>query len=215
MKNLFVSIGTGPGIGMETALRFAREGFQPVLAARNMEKLESLARGIRSGMGIDAETSVLDAVDNSQIASLVERFGKDICVLHYNAAVLRPQFLEESTAETLAADMQVNLTGALVAVKTVLPYMRERGEGTILLTGGGFALSPSSEFLTLSLGKAGIRCLSQALFPDLSRCNVHIASVTVKKAVQASEGDPEKIAELFWKIHQQPRDAWTWEECYG
>ena len=56
--------------------------------------------------------------------------------------------------------------------------------------------------------------MCQAPFPDLAKENVHIASVTVKKVVQADEDDPERIADIFWKLHQQPRSAWTWEESY-
>lgn len=214
MAKLFCSIGTGPGIGMKTALRFAREGYQPLLTARSRDRLESMAREINERTGTGAMTAVLDASDNKQICALMETYGADIEVLHYNAAVLRPQHIEDATAESLAGDMQVNLTGALTAVRAALPYMRQHGEGSVLLTGGGFALFPSSEFLTLSIGKAGIRCMCQALFPDLARENVHIASITVKKVVQAGEGDPERIADIFWKLHQQPRSAWTWEETY-
>lgn len=213
MAKLFCSIGTGPGIGMQTALRFAKEGYHPLLAARNENRLDSMAREICECTGMDAMTAVLDAADNKQISALMDTYGADIQVLHYDAAVLRPQYIEDATAESLAGDMQVNLTGVLVAVRAVLPYMRQHGGGSILLT-GGFALFPSSEFLTLSIGKAGVRCLCQALFSDLAKENVHIASITVKKIVQAGEGDPERIAGIFWKLHQQPRRAWTWEEIY-
>lgn len=215
MAKLFCSIGTGPGIGLQTALRFAREGFQPLLAARNAKRLDSMAREIRECTGMDAVIAVLDAADNGQIAALMERWGTEIEVLHYNAAVLRPQCLEDATADSLAEDMQVDIIGALVAVKAVMPHMRQRRSGTILLTGGGFALFPSREFLVLSMAKAGIRCLCQALFPDLAQDNVHIASVLVKKAVEASQGDPERIADVFWNLYQQPRQAWTWEESFG
>ena len=47
MSGLFVSIGSGPGIGGSTASRFAREGFDLLLAARDVSKLEPFAQGIR------------------------------------------------------------------------------------------------------------------------------------------------------------------------
>ncbi|MBQ7606948.1 MAG: SDR family NAD(P)-dependent oxidoreductase [Desulfovibrionaceae bacterium] len=200
---------------MQTALRFAQEGFQPLLTARSMDRLESMAHEICKRTGMDAKARVLDAAVSDQIHALAEEYGKDIQVLHYNAAVLRPQFLEQSTPESLAGDIQVDITGALVAVRAIAPFMRQRRSGSIFLTGGGLALFPSSEFLTLSIGKAGIRCMCQALFPELAKDGVHIASITVKKVVQASEGDPQRIADLFWKLQQQPRRAWTWEETYG
>lgn len=70
------------------------------------------------------------------------------------------------------------------------------------------------EFLTLSIAKAGIRCLSQGLFEELADNNVHIASLTVAKVLTAGSGDADDIAEAFWKLHSQPRKQWTWEERY-
>ena len=214
MEKIFLSIGTGPGIGLETAIRFAREGWQPVLAARRPERLEEMAAAIKKSTGAESTTCVLDAGATGQAASLVGRIG-EIGVLHYNAACLRPGRLEELSEQELAQDLQTDLTGALWAVKAVLPAMRNRRQGTVLLTGGGLALAPSSDYLTLSIAKAGMRCLCQALFPELAADGVHIATVTVKKAVQAGGADTEAIAELFWKLHSQPRGAWTWEESFG
>ena len=56
----------------------------------------------------------------------------------------------------------VNIGGALVAAQAVAPKMSERGLGTILLTGGGFALQPLPDYLSLSIGKAGIRALAMS-----------------------------------------------------
>ena len=215
MAKLFCSIGTGPGIGLQTALRFAKEGFVPLLAARSSEKLAALAQIIRERTSVEAQTYVLDAKDNAKICALLKTHRADLEVLHYNAASLRPQYIHEATPESIANDIQVDLTGAVVAINAILPFMQKRRSGTILLTGGGFALAPSSQFLTLSLGKAGLRALSAALFADLAKDNVHIASVTVKKAVEASANDPEQIAEIFFKLYKQPRSAWTYEEFYG
>jgi Short-chain dehydrogenases of various substrate specificities len=92
--------------------------------------------------------------------------------------------------------------------------MIARKSGTILLTGGGFALSPSGEYLTLSIGKAGIRCMSRALFPEMAAHNVHIASLTVTRHIEPDTEEPREVADMFWNMHQQPAEAWTWEEKY-
>ena len=214
MEKIFLSIGTGPGIGLETAVRFAREGWRPVLAARHPERLEEMATAIKQSTGAEAAAYKFDAGAPGQAAALAGRLG-GIGVLHYNAACLRPGRLEELSEQELAQDLQTDLTGALWALKAVLPGMRSRRQGTVLLTGGGLALAPSSGYLTLSVAKAGMRCLCQALFPELAADGVHIATVTVKKAVQAGGADTRAVAELFWKLHSQPRGDWTWEESFG
>lgn len=215
MSALFLGMGVGPGIGFTTALRFAKEGYRPVLVARDLQKLQPLADEIQRLTGQRAETVALDVSDTQQILSLAERYGSDVEVLHYNAAVLRAQRLNEQSVESLADDIFVNITGALTALKAFYPHFTSRQSGSILLTGGGLALSPSNEYLTLSVGKAGIRSIAQALFPELAAHNVHIATVTVAKGIAAGSQDAQAVGEAFWALHQQQPENWQWEAHYG
>ena len=89
--------------------------------------------------------------------------------------------------------------------------MEERRKGTVLLTGGGFALSPNAEYLTLSIGKAGIRCMVEALFPQLAAQGIHIATLTVMRVVSPGSEDAMEAAEAFWKLYSQPEGQWEWE----
>ncbi len=57
--------------------------------------------------------------------------------------------------------------------------MIERGSGSILFTGGGFGLQPHPDYLSLSIGKAGIRALAQGIFEPFQEKGVHVATVTV------------------------------------
>lgn len=50
MSKFFVSIGSGPGIGLSTAIRFARKGFIPVLASRDVSKLKNLADEVKQDL---------------------------------------------------------------------------------------------------------------------------------------------------------------------
>jgi len=108
-------------------------------------------------------------------------------------------------------NLSVDILGALAAIKYFAPYMEERRKGTILLTGGGLALGPSAEYLSLSIGKAGIRCLAQALFPQLSAKGIHIATLTVTMMVSPGSEQAAAAAEAFWSLHAEPEGRWTWE----
>lgn len=215
MSPVFLGIGVGSGIGLSTAIRFAKSGFRPVLAARNVEALEPLAHEILTLSGQKSETVAVDAADPDQVIALANRYGTDVRVLHYNAAVLRAQRLQDQSIESLGSDIQVNVSGALLAIKAFAPYLVANGSGTILLTGGGLAIAPSSDYLTLSVGKAGIRCIAQALFPDLAAQGVHIATLTIAKGIAPRSEDAEAIGEAFWKLHQQPLAQWEWEAHFG
>jgi short-subunit dehydrogenase len=211
MNELFVSIGSGPGMGLSTAARFAREGFDLVLAARGISKLEQSAEKIRKETGRNVETVTLDATDFNAVQQLSERFGPAASVLHYNAAAVEKRDLFETSLETMERNMKVDIAGALAAVKYFASYMEKRSKGTILLTGGGLSLAPSAEYLSLSIGKAGIRSMTEALFPQLSPRGIHIATLTVSKYVAPGSEDAIAAADAFWQLHSQMEGQWTWE----
>jgi len=174
----FLSIGSGPGMGLATAERFAKEGFVVVLSARNEAKTQELANQLKA-KGHSVEPRTVDAGNPLSVASLVadveKRFGS-IDVLHYNAASMRKGTLTEQPRDTFNTDLAINIGGALVAAQAVVPKMSERGGGSILLTGGGFALEPNPEYLSLSIGKAGIRALAIGLFDSLKEKGIHVAT---------------------------------------
>ena len=215
MKTL-LSIGLGPGIGLATAERFAREGFRIVLSARNADKIAVLAAQLRD-KGYQAETRTVDASDPAAVADLVfaveQQYGA-IDVLHYNAANLRQATLQSQPRESLVGDLAVNIGGALAAVQAASTKMAQNKSGTILLTGGGFALYPSPDYLSLSIGKAGIRTLALGLFESLRKEGVHIATVTVATFVTAGSKEAEDIAERFWQLYAQPEAEWIAEMMY-
>jgi len=213
----FLSIGTGPGMGFATAERFARDGFQVVLSARNATKTRELADRLKA-KGYQTEVRSVDCSDPPSVASLIanveKQFGS-IDVLHYNAASIRKATLAEQPRDTFISDLAVNIGGALAAAQAVAPKMSERRSGTILMTGGGFALSPSADYLALSIGKAGVRALTLGLFESFREKGIHIATVTVAAIVSPGSKDAEAVADYFWHLHSQPAGSWSAEMIYG
>lgn len=212
----FLSIGTGPGIGFATAERFAKEGFRIILSARNAANTKELAQRLNA-KGYAAEARTVDTSDPASVATLiadVEKTAGAIDVMHYNAASMRKATIGEQSAESFNGDLAVNIGGAQTATKAAAPKMFERGSGTILLTGGGFALQPSSDYLSLSIGKAGIRALALGLFESFKEKGVHVATVTVAAFVDPGSKASEAVAEQFWQLHNQPKTTWTVESTY-
>ncbi len=212
----FLSIGSGPGLGFATAARFARQGFQVTLSGRNPAKARELASRLKEE-SCRAEGRAVDAADPESVAELIgdvqRQFGS-IDVLHYNTASMRKGTLTEQPRDTFGEDLAVNIGGALVAAQTVALEMAQRRSGTILLTGGGYSLTPNPQFISLSIGKAGIRALTLGMFESLERQGVHIATVTVEVALKEFR-QAEAVAELFWQLHSQPIGMWTAEVKYA
>ncbi len=212
----FLSIGTGPGMGYETAARFAKEGFRVVLSARNAEKTNGLVEQLKA-QGYSAEAETVDAANPDSVAALVARVEKQhgaIEVLHYNAAHLHQDTIATQARDTLVSDLAVNIGGSLVATQAVAPGMIKHGSGTILLTGGGFALFPHPDYLSISIGKAGIRAQALGLFESFREQGIHVATVTVASFVNPGSKEAADVAEEFWKLYAQPKAEWTAEVTY-
>ncbi len=185
------------------------------MSARRGDSAQELAAQLTE-TGYEAQARVVDAGDPTSVAALVSEvestFG-GIDVLHYNAAAMRKATLAEQPRNTFNTDLAVNIGGAMAAVQAAAPRMTERGSGSVLLTGGGFALHPHPDYLSLSIGKAGIRALAQGLFGTFEEKGVHVATVTVLGFV-TNAADAKAVAEHFWQLHSQPSGSWEVEATY-
>ena len=213
----FVSIGTGPGMGFATAERFAKEGYAVVLAARNAEKVRDLAEEL-SGKGLKAEAATVDTSNAASVEALiadVTRRHGSVDVVHYNAASMRQEKIGDQPTDTFALDLATNIGGAQAAAKAAEKAMAGQGSGSLLLTGGGFALAPSADYISLSIGKAGIRALALGLFDDFKVKGIHVGTVTVAAWVSPGSDHAAAVAEHFWKLHNEDPGAWTNEIQYS
>ncbi|WP_405512812.1 SDR family oxidoreductase [Streptomyces canus] len=208
-KGTALIVGVGPGLGLTLAEAFARDGHPVALFGRDAERLEKHAAEL-TGQGFTAGAYQADAGNPEDLRTALGRAVDDFGapeVLVYNAAVLQPDPPTGVDAESWARTLAVNVTGALVATQTVLPLLRD-GRGSLLFTGGGFALEPSPEYTTLSVGKAALRAYVQAL---------HASTVTVAGAIGGEDPRfaPDVLAAAYLDLHHQPKDQWQAELVYG
>jgi short-subunit dehydrogenase len=186
-----------------------------VLTARKVERLEELANDLRQGPNAGVEIASVDCSDSLQVADLVGRYAPELEIIHYNAAVIRAQTLQEQSLASIAEDIEVDIASALVAVKQAAEAMLVLRRGSILLTGGILGVKPVGNLLTLSVGKAGLRCAAEALFPGFAAQGVHIAVLTIGTGIAAGSKNAEAVGDAFWRLHAQARDQWAWEASYG
>jgi NAD(P)-dependent dehydrogenase (short-subunit alcohol dehydrogenase family) len=136
-EQVVVITGASSGIGRASALAFGARGARVVLAARNREALEHVARQIEAS-GSQAHVVVTDVAVWPQVEHLAEeavrRFGRIDTWLN-NAAVNEHASVVDMTVEELERIIQVNLMGQIYGVKAALGPMRRQRSGTIINMG--------------------------------------------------------------------------------
>ncbi|WP_127500819.1 SDR family oxidoreductase [Actinoplanes solisilvae] len=210
-----VVIGAGPGIGRSVGLRFAREGLPVALVARDGAKAQAVADEVTAGggsaLGLAADSSD-DPALRAALDTAARRFGP-ADVLVYNAAVIRADRVGELSVREHQRAWAVNVVGAITAAAHALPGMAARGHGTFIVTGGLPEPLPAS--VSLSLGKAGVRALTFLLDEQYGPSGVRITTVTVAGAVvPGTATDPDRIAEQYWLLHDQPPPRWKPEVLF-
>lgn len=214
-KNALI-IGAGPGLGAALARRFGREGYALTLIARNEQNLTATADDLRGdGLNVDAVTAdISDAgAFRSTLKTLAERVTPSVVI--YNAAVLVQDSILTSDAGYLVNALTVDVLGAVTTAQVFTPAMREAGEGTFLVTGGGLSLYPHAQYASLSMGKAALRSVASLLHDKLKDAGVHAAEVTFAGSIEPGTAlAPELIAETYWQLHTQPTGKWDVETVF-
>lgn len=216
-KPLCTVIGAGPGVGMAVARGFGSAGYRVVLVARKADRILKFA-GELGTVGVEARGFEGDASSETSLRKTFHDIHQSLGpteVLVYNAFGFHQANPSELPASQLAADFQVNVVGALVSAQCAIDAMKAAGRGTILLTGGGLALEPEPGFSSLAVGKAGMRSLAFSLHKELGPFHIHVATVTICGYVQeGTRFSPDKIAEVFFQLHQQAEGKWDREFVY-
>lgn len=211
-----VIIGVGPGIGRSVALRFAREGLPVALVARTDAAVRAVAEAI-GPLGVRVVSLTADSTDETALRAALDTATDQLGlpdVVVYNAAIIQADSVGELSVRAHQDAWAVNVVGAITAAAHVLPGMARRGRGSFIVTGG--MPEPKPQYVSLSLGKAGVRTLVAMLDEEYGPSGVHVATVTVAGAVAPNTAfDPDDIAERYWQLHAQPRQRWEREVVYA
>jgi short-subunit dehydrogenase len=213
MPHLLV-IGAGPGIAAATARRLGGDGYDVSLVARREASLAELGSALRAD-GVAVRWATADAADPADLSRAVQELlepAGPVDVLLYNVSIGRQAGIPELAPEDLLADLAAGAVGLQTAVRAVLPGMRERGSGTVLVTGSGSADRPMTAMATLGVQKAALRALAQVQAQALAPEGVHVATVTIRGLVGADRQiTPERVAELYAELVAEtagPRENW-------
>ncbi len=223
-------IGAGDATGGAIARRFAREGYIACVTRRSADKLEPLLQQIRAEGG-QAHGFGSDARKEDDMVALVGQIEREIApievaVFNIGANVRFP--ITETTTRVYTKVWEMACLGGFLMGREVTKAMLPRGRGTIIYTGATASLRGREGFAAFAGAKHALRALAQSMARELWPRGIHVAHTVVdgaidtefirsnfpeRYALKAQGGivDPAHIADAYWQIHQQPRDAWTHE----
>jgi NAD(P)-dependent dehydrogenase (short-subunit alcohol dehydrogenase family) len=212
-------VGAGAGISASLARAFSALGLKVGLAARDIGKLEALAR----------ETgAVLFAADASQAASVAALFEAadnkigEPGVVVYNASARAPGPLAELDPAAVERALAITAFGAFLVAQQAAKRMAPRGRGAILLTGATAGVKGFANSAAFAMGKFALRGLAQSAARELGPKGIHVAHFVIDGGVRSSQRpdpldrpdsflDPDGIAQSYVDVLRQPRSAWSLE----
>jgi len=223
-------IGAGDSTGGAIARRFAKEGFIACVTRRSADKLQPLVDSIHAEGG-QAFGYASDARKEDDVAALftqIEAEHGPIEVMVFNIGANVPCSILEETARKYFKIWEMACLSGFLNAQQAARRMVKRGRGTILFTGATAGLRGSANFAAFAGAKHALRALAQSMARELGPQNIHVAHVVVDGAIDTDfirtsfperyalkdqDGilNPDHIAENYWHLHSQPRDAWTFE----
>ncbi len=216
-------IGVGPGNGAAIGRRSVSDGYAVALMARTPEVSGKLA----GELGGSARAYQADASDPQSVerafASIRQDLG-EVDVLVYNAGSGVWGTVEEITAEAFQEAWRVNALGALVASQLVIPAMKRKGKGSIILIGATASRRGGPKSAAFSSAKGAQRSLAESMARHLWPAGIHVSVVVIDGVVDLpatrerlpGKPDsffvrPEDVAATTSWIVQQPRSTWSFE----
>ena len=229
-KKVVLVVGAGDSTGGAIAKRFAQEGFVACVTRRSADKLQPLVEAIKADGG-EAHGFACDARKEEDVIALVEQIESQIGPIEafvFNIGANVPCSILEETARKYFKIWEMACFSGFLNAREVAKRMARRQRGTILFTGATAGTRGAAGFAAFAGAKHGIRALAQSMARELGPMNIHVAHVIVdgaidtdfiresfpeKYATKDQDGilNPEHIAENYWYLHSQPRDAWTFE----
>jgi NAD(P)-dependent dehydrogenase (short-subunit alcohol dehydrogenase family) len=225
-------IGAGHFIGSAIARKFAAEGFSIFAGRRNGDKLAPLVQQIEAAGG-EISARSLDARNEAEIEAFLkdadDHAPLEVCIFNVGANVNFP--LLDTTERVFRKVWEMACYSGFLAGREAARRMLPRGRGAIFFTGATASLRGGNGFSAFAAAKFGLRGMAQSAARELGPKNIHIAHLVIDSGVDTEwvrsrirdrEGDvpldpnrlmrPEAVAESYWQLYQQPRDAWTFEQ---
>ncbi|MGO9006244.1 MAG: SDR family NAD(P)-dependent oxidoreductase [Beijerinckiaceae bacterium] len=227
-------VGAGDYIGAAIAKKFAAEGFTIFAGRRNGEKLAPLVGEIEAMGGMISARS-LDARKEEDITAFLDEADVDrpleVCIFNVGANVNFP--ILDTTERLFRKVWEMACYSGFLTGREAARHMLAHGKGNIFFTGATASLRGGIGYAAFASAKFGLRAVAESMARELGPKNIHVAHLIidagvdtafVRERIREREGEqalenlnpgrlmrPASIADAYWQLYQQPKDAWTFE----
>jgi NAD(P)-dependent dehydrogenase (short-subunit alcohol dehydrogenase family) len=227
-------IGAGDFIGSAIAKKFAAEGFTVFAGRRNADKLVSLVEAVESTGGAIVARG-LDARKEDDIAAFLREADAhaplEVCIFNVGGNVNFPVL--DTTERVFRKVWELGCYAGFLTGREAARLMLPRGQGCIFFTGATASLRGGIGYAAFASAKHGLRAVAQSMARELGPKNIHVAHLIidagvdtafVRERIKQKGGaaaldnlqpdqlmNPASVAEAYWQLYRQPRDAWTFE----
>ena len=217
MSKIALIVGAGSGNSAAFARALAADGYQVVLAARNIDKLDSLCAQI-GAQAISCDATSVDSV-RELFESMRQSVGKANVVL-YNASAYTAGSITALDPELVLDSIMQTAYGAFLVAQQAAIDLKELGGGALFFTGATASVKGFPSFAPFAMGKFALRGLAQSLARELGPENIHVAHFIIDGGIaserhpQTDEDvmlEPDAIAQTYMAVLNQHRSAWTQE----
>lgn len=178
--SVVVLTGCSSGIGLESALAFARDGDTTIATMRDVGKAAELRRRATAD-DLEIHIERLDVTDGqavaSTVASVVERHGT-IDVLVNNAGIANSGPIETQSLDNARRVFETNFWGPLEVIRAVLPAMRRQRAGVIINVSSLASRLPATMYNSMyAASKRALNSLSEALAGEVEPFGIRVVSI--------------------------------------
>jgi short-subunit dehydrogenase len=220
MREIALIVGAGYGLSASLAKLLFCKGFQIILAARNTQKLEAIARKT------NARLCQCDASNSKEVGLLFDKireWNQIPTLVIYNPSQRFKGRIENLNLELAKKAIETTSLGGLYVSHYAAKEMLQLGRGSIFFTGASASVKGFAESSVFALGKFGLRGLAQSLARELHPQNIHIAHFVIDGQILNVDKDssfheskdqmlhPDAIAETYLQFHMQSKSSWSWE----
>ena len=227
-KKVAVIAGAGEGLGKALAQRFMQVGFETVIAARDREKLDRIAKDLANEGALHVVPTDLSKPNAVKALFDTAAGHGTLDAVVSNAAMVHFQPILEVEPETFEQVWRINCLAGFLVGQEAARRMVPNKQGSIIFSGATASVRGAAAFVAFAAAKGGLRSVAQSMARSLGKEGIHVAHVVIDGVIDTPANwkrmpdhmnslkdqrlmNPVAIAEACFALHKQEKSAWSFE----